>query len=185
MLTNLTSSFGIPQKFQDDFVTLANTKHYLRKIRGHDFLSYAGQCTNRKNEKATLQPSAVIFAETSELQRVSFLDGQNLNRTPELTVTFGPAPGSFLVDAPRLKLYQWSDLPRDLEEALQTLVCRYGYGDEQTKIQNVAVNSEGGWVLQGGKDHQVVWGGELSNDLVTVLKPLGKKKPHIKVIPTW
>ncbi len=99
-----------------------------------------------------------------------------------MTINLGPSPGSFFVDAPRRKLYRWANLPAGLEAALQTLICRNGYGDPKTKITNVAMNSEHGWIMQGGKDNRVFWGGRLPDALRKVLEALGKKNPRIKVM---
>lgn len=170
----------MPQKFQENFNRLAKS-HYMYGIRGHDFLSYAIQATNMQNLKVLLRPSQVIVGEMEGLQKLAAADGAAYNRNPELTVSFGPSSGSFFADAPRLKRYRWANLPSELDDALQGHICRNGYGDAKGKIKNVCMNSQNGWIMQVGRDNQVIIGGKLPAELENVLKSLGKKKPFIKV----
>jgi hypothetical protein len=135
-----------------------------------------------KNVKMSLRPSEVIIGEMKELQKIAAADGTAHNSIPDLTVSFGPSSGSFFADAPRLKRYRWANCPTELDDALQEHICRNGYGDTKGKIKNVCMNSQNGWIIQVGRDNQVIVGGKLPTELENVLKSLGKKKPSIKVI---
>jgi hypothetical protein len=74
-------------------------------------------------------------------------------------------PGSFWADNLRSR-YRWSNLPAELDDALQRIVCADGYGG----IKDVSINSAGGWVMQWKKGKKYEYGGLLSAELKRVLK---------------
>jgi hypothetical protein len=74
-------------------------------------------------------------------------------------------PGSFWADNLRTR-YRWSNLPLELDDALQRIVCADGYGG----IKDVSINSAGGWVMQWKKGKKYEFGGPLSADLERDLK---------------
>lgn len=173
-------SFRLPQRFQSDFEELSY-KHYVYDVRGHDFLSLAGQTTwwtdRNQAKQGHLTPSSVIFSEISQLRNEVMKRGGGMRCIPESRLSLGPDPGSFFLDVPQWKLYRWAMLPPDLDATLQTLICENGYGDakSKTKITNVSVNSLGGWVLQGGKNYKILHGGIIPDELKEGLSKLGKK----------
>lgn len=166
---NLSYSYGLPQSFQDQYSRLAKTQ-YIYNIRGHDFLSFMGQWTSMKNISGCLHSNSVIYGEISELQQLAREDGVNLNRKADLITSFGPYPGSFLADAFRLKRYRWANLPADLERAIQNHLCLHGYGKKDTKIHDVAMNAQGGWVMQLDNGSDFLCGGELPPELKKALE---------------
>jgi len=119
-----------------------------------------------------------MISEIKELQK--FVEASEWSGGQEVVLSFGPAPGSFFADDCGTR-YRWANLPFDLEDTLQKIVCLHGYG----KISDVAINAAGGWVVQlDGVDYE--WGGQLPDRLRRALKTGKERKAHIEVLsPTY
>lgn len=172
----------MPEKFKEEF-SIRATYQYMYNIRGHDFLSYTVQAINKADKKVFSAMNNVSYAEIKELQKLAAAHGVAHKR--DLAVSFGPAPGAFFASAPRLRRYRWANLPPELDDILQDHVCRNGYGDEKKRIKSICMNSRGGWVVQVGRNNQVLLGGTLPLELENVLRStLERGGPSVEVRST-
>jgi hypothetical protein len=119
-----------------------------------------------------------VIIENDHLQRFIDIVGPSESRSggEELSITFGPFPGSFFADDGRTR-YRWVNLPSDLEDAIQRLVCKHGYG----KIVDIAINARGGWVVHK-KNDDIEFGGQLPERLQQALLDAKRRKTSIKVL---
>jgi len=84
-----------------------------------------------------------------------------------------------------LKRYRWNNLPPDLENEIQEIICSNKWVKEgKGKIWDVAINAKGGWVmlLDQGKDWKM--GGELPRALQHALEEGKKNGVSIAVRPS-
>ncbi len=133
-----------------------------------------------------LDASTTLYEEIKELSTLATEEEKLLARTgrkANLIASFGPSPGSFFVDAFRQKRYRWQNLPADLEDEIQKIVCEYGWVKEgKGKIWDVAINARGGWVLQLDEGADWRFGGELHPTLENALQEYrGRKGSSIEV----
>ncbi|KAF2671462.1 hypothetical protein BT63DRAFT_423665 [Microthyrium microscopicum] len=144
---------GLPEQFSK---TIAKNSRYNFNVRGHDFLAHFGQWRGHTNS-GYLDATSSMIEEIAELQ--SFVNASKSKANPggePAFLSFGPDPGSFFADNGETR-YRWSNLPHDLDDAIQDIVCRERYG----KIHDVAINGAGGWVIQLNKGKEYKWGGPL------------------------
>lgn len=176
----------MPQSFEDRFRKLTK-KHYIYNIRGHDYLSFMAQSTTTKNEAGPLTTNAVIYGEIDALRILAQQDAAKFNQQADIITSFGPKAGSFFADPYRLAYYRWSNLPSDLEGAIQMHVSMYGYGNQKSfqdnRIHDVAVNANGGWIMQLKRGSQFEWSREgLPSELQRALADGVRKKRTISVL---
>jgi hypothetical protein len=166
-------SHGLPDQFLRNIL---KKSRYIFNVRGHDFLAHDGHWRSR-NQTGNLDARKQMIGEIDELHQFVCAVEANESKAggEELLVTFGPAPGSFFADDRRSR-YRWANLPTHLEDTLQRLVCKHGYG----RIVDVTINSTGGWVVQL-KNDDFEFGGELPARLQSSLQEGKKRKSSIKV----
>lgn len=172
-LTNYPS-YGLPSSFLKDYLSFAKNR-YIYNVRGHDCFAFLGQW--KRETKGHTPASPHMLAEISALKTLAKDNKANGYHEDELILGLGPGPGSFFADAYELERYRWSNLPIDLEDEIQKEICRKGYG----KIYNIAINSDGGWVIQRDKGRDYDWGGALPRELEYALSEGKKKKTPIQV----
>jgi len=68
------------------------------------------------------------------------------------------------------------NLPPDLEDELQKILCLGGYSQKKEKIYDVTINADGGWVLQLDKGADFRMGGKLPALLKQALEDGRKRK---------
>ena len=186
-------SHGLPDQFKGKYEDLARNR-YLYNVRGHDFLSHIGQWAEGPCSEH-VEARQHMIKEIDELQRfvtrngkldggtssgglgasrargsASTVEASESNRSGSggqlVLLSLGPAPGSFFADDGTR--YRWANLPSDLEDLIQEIICRHGYG----KISDVTINAAGGWVIQWKKGWAGIvyeWGGQLPQRLETAL----------------
>lgn len=181
VLTNLSRfSFRVPKFWAQGYDKRAS---YIFNIRGHDFLSHTGRWKSEEEIKFMKRSEHII----NEIDALRLL-GEELEKKghnkADLKLSLGPQPGSFFADAPKLCLYRFENLPRDLNNAIQLNQRKYG------QISDVAMNANGGWVMHfrvrtwfNGRDHQFCWGGEegLPNKLKEALQSGRNRRAKIRV----
>jgi hypothetical protein len=164
---------------------------YIYNIRGHDFLSFIGQWQGvGKDDSGPLDTNLTICNEIDELEELATeeriknkLDG-NCKQEANFIASFGPSSNSFFADSIHLKQYRWRNLPSDLESEIQKVVCRKGWVLEgKTKIYDLAINSNGGWVMQlnEGKEWRTGGEGKLPETLRNALVQGKTRKDSIAV----
>ena len=151
----------------------------MYNIRGHDFLSYVGQWKSSTGD-GPLDANANLYNEIDEIQILATeeeLKFAQIKRKANLIASFGPSSDSFFVDAFRQKRYRWRNLPVDLDDEIQKIVCDHGWVKEgKGKIWDVGINADGGWVVQFDKGATWRSGGELPRTLKTALDEAAQRK---------
>ncbi|KAF2797583.1 hypothetical protein K505DRAFT_358281 [Melanomma pulvis-pyrius CBS 109.77] len=167
---------GLPSDFERKYREFSRNR-YISNVRGHDCFTFLGHWT-KETTKGFTDTSAHILAEIDALEVVKTVNKENNHphRNGELLLSLGPAPGSYFVDAYRLRVYCWENLPKDLNFILQRHVNRNKYGT----IHDVAINATAGWVMQLHKGKSYEWGGELPEELERALKRGQERKATIK-----
>jgi hypothetical protein len=122
-----------------------------------------------------------MIGEINELQRLITNSKSKASeyQMQGILLSFGPSPSSFLLDY-RDERYRWANLPVGLQDAVQDIVCRKGYG----RIFDVAMNAAGGWVMQLKEGAKYLWGGELPERLEKALLEGQKREATISVFPS-
>jgi hypothetical protein len=168
-----------PKSFCDQYRTRLALPRYIYNIRGHDFLSFIGQWKGPTGD-GPLDTNANLYNEINEIHILATaeeLQFAHSKRKANLIASFGPSSDSFFVDAFRQKRYRWSNLPINLEDEIQKIVCDNGWvKDGKGKIWDVAINAERGWVMQF--DEGATWksDGQLPKALERALKEGSKRK---------
>jgi len=172
VLTSLPRySFRVPESWTKGYEIRAS---YISNIRGHDFLSHTGRWKS-EDDIRILKRSEHIINEYDALRLLGKELEEKGHNKADLKLSLGPQPGSFFVDAPKLNLCRFENLPRDLNNAILNELNQRKYG----KISDVAINATEGWVMHfrvrkwlSRREHQFCWGGEegLPNKLKEALQ---------------
>jgi hypothetical protein len=178
-------SLGLPKEFEKYFKGLIHNRYFLRNVAGHDCFSHFGNWIFQ-GDSGWLDSAGNFVLETDDLRTFVAETKEKVERDkPEIVLSVGPAPGSFWADN-RKSRGCWSNLPRSLEEALQRLSQTKPYGS----ILNVAINADGGWVIQlkpkllsSKGEPTYEFGGDLPYELKKTLEDgkQSKKPKHIQV----
>jgi hypothetical protein len=189
--------YGLPTYFASEFQSNSYARRHIYDIRGHDFLSFGAKFKSDKGIERCLGVSVTPISESLFLESLRNETAKRASSKKEssrkaaedttnpgldMTITFGSKPGSFFVDAFSIPRYGWANLPPDLDNLIQRIVCVKGYGDGV--IKNVALNANGGWVMSLDEGSRFEFGGELPYDLRIVLQDAQKnnsEQPGLKI----
>jgi hypothetical protein len=125
-----------------------------------------------RDDSGPLETNLTIYNEIDELEKLAAeersknkLEGKR-KQEANFIASFGPSPNSFFADSFRLERYRWRNLPYDLEDEIQEVVCEKGWAMEgKRKIYDVAMDANGGWVMQLNKGKDWKMGGQLNETL--------------------